>query len=687
MLTSLKLQNFKKHEDLEITFTAGLNVFRAPNENGKSSVYDAIRYAFWGARALPDSLEETVTWGSPVSSLKVTLHFSIATVPYKIVRSKSGAELTSIGLVVSGHSEVTAYVERITKASASVGMMTLLAPQGGLQDSLKSSAVELIEKLSNVELIDRLVTSVQANLPCGNTKLIDQQLESLRDLTAPVSDFSAEIAEIQCASISIEQLESTLATRQSKLVELTPLAKSASERAEAEQHRVKLLNSCELRLQRAQREVQWPVDEYVGPSIEEMEAALQAQRDDARIRAAWDVFTSLPVDYETGTTDALHVRMTELRTRLKLLAASGHAALVEAASLKASLITAASCNLCGKNLTDVPEVVEGNAKIRAKLHALQVQIDESAAEIKQLEQLEVSYQLLDNRDRIARRTLERITDFVTIDFSVMPPKATWKGPQVSLEKDTRNLEYMIRERRSDLEMFARQTGAAEAAVAQVNALREERARLLEPLTETEDARVLADFADIRSEIANLQTTLTAAKQQRTNLASDLKWKEEMHRLAMQAYQEKCTAREILQTQLQQYVSNNLLIKKLRETRPTVARELWNLVSSSVSHTFSKIRGVPSTVTRADDRFLIDGKSASVYSGSTKDSLGLAIRMVSQKIFLPNVDFMLLDEAASGADAVRETAMLSTLTTCGFPQVVLVTHSELADTFASNLIVI
>lgn len=687
MLNYLKLQCFKKHEQLEIAFTAGLNVFRAPNENGKSSVYDAIRYALWGARALPDSLEETVTWGFPVSALKVILQFTIANICYRVTRSKSGAELTADGLVVSGHSEVTAYIERITRASASIGMMTLVAPQGGLQDSLKSSAVELIEKLSNVELIDTLVSAVQANLPCGNTKLIDQQLDQLRELVAPVSDFSAEISEISERSISIENIKATLATRQSKLAELTPLANAASRRATEEQHRVKSLSSCELRLQRAQREVMWPVDDYSGPSIDEMEAALQAQRDDARSRSAWEVWTTLPTDYEATTAGKLHSRLAELRDTLRSITSSNHAALVEIASLKASLITDTSCGLCGKSLTDVQEVVEGNARIRARLHALQGQIDAASGQAKLLEQEEVACQLLDSRDKSVRKSLERISDFVSVDFTVVPPRATWVGSAVPPEKDTRNLEGMIKQRRAELDRVARQVGAAQAAEASVTYLKKERETLLISLLEPDDAQLLSDFTLVRAEIDKLNQVLQAAESKLTVATTSLKWKEELHKLALQAFEEKCATRSELQALFLQYVSNNSLVKKLRETRPIVARELWNMVSSSVSYTFSQIRGVPSTVTRANDRFLIDGKSASVYSGSTKDALGLAIRMVSQKIFLPNVDFMMLDEAASGADAVRETAMLSTLASCGFPQVILVTHSELADTFANNLIVI
>ena len=85
--------------------------------------------------------------------------------------------------------------------------------------------------------------------------------------------------------------------------------------------------------------------------------------------------------------------------------------------------------------------------------------------------------------------------------------------------------------------------------------------------------------------------------------------------------------------------------------------------------------------------MIDGKSADAFSGSTRDSLGLAIRLMLQKTFLPNVSFMLADEPGAAFDDVRESDMLAVLAGSGLDQVILVTHSDLADTFAANVITI
>jgi ABC-type transport system involved in cytochrome bd biosynthesis fused ATPase/permease subunit len=60
-------------------------------------------------------------------------------------------------------------------------------------------------------------------------------------------------------------------------------------------------------------------------------------------------------------------------------------------------------------------------------------------------------------------------------------------------------------------------------------------------------------------------------------------------------------------------------------------------------------------------------------------------MALGKTFLPSVNFLLLDEPSAGMDDAREGAMLGLLSTVAYDQVVVVTHSSLADSFASSVV--
>ena len=688
MLHKLELINFKKHESLTVDFTAGLNVFRAANEAGKSSIYHAIRYAFWGSRALPDSLEETATWGKPVSSLRVSLEFSIAGISYKIVRHKGGAELTGEGLVVSGQAEVTAHVERLTGANMAVGMATLLASQGGLQGSLDGSAVALIEKLSNLGLVDTIVGRVQENLPCGNTKLIEQQLSAMTDLEVPIDDAPDYVAEIQRASISILSAQLELDTQESNWRDRQEAVKAASARISADSVREGKLRAAEVRLQQAQRAAVQPVDNYAGPSVGELEIKVAEHGAADEIHKAYARFEKAEKLVKSRlTVPKLEVENLSIAAKLKLadLVKLDRQLAVETAHVTAAAINEESCKLCGKNLTDVPEVVAVNTQVAEKLAELRGKSMACSIRLEEIQKELHGYADVLNAANTYSTHMAGIAKYVKLDESTTPATAefTSKLPEVSdIDWSTK-----LSARRRQLVQFERDKATYETEVRNIEKIRAELVDLRNSLQELGDSDLVTQHKVDWDSIRTKGESLTRMR----NDLSIIREKDSAAKAAFAArmtqYVQKKGQKTNLSEMLQKYNSNNALIKKLREIRPVVARELWALVLSSVSHTFSQIRGVQSTVTRSDTKFLIDGKPASVYSGSTQDSLGLAIRIVLQKTFLPNVDFMLLDEVAAGCDSVREEAMIACLSASGFPQTMLVTHSERADTFASNLIVI
>lgn len=73
MLKTITLKNFRKHVDFTTTLGNGIQVIRAANEGGKSTILEAIGYALFGAKALRTPLEQVVTWGEDAKKLKVEL--------------------------------------------------------------------------------------------------------------------------------------------------------------------------------------------------------------------------------------------------------------------------------------------------------------------------------------------------------------------------------------------------------------------------------------------------------------------------------------------------------------------------------------------------------------------------------------------------------------------------------------
>ena len=98
MLTKIKLENFRQHLNLELDFKNGVTVLRGSNEQGKTTVFEAVAFALFGVKACRNN--DLTTWGEPDNSHKVTLDFTAHDEQCTITRNKSSAELQVTRVVV-----------------------------------------------------------------------------------------------------------------------------------------------------------------------------------------------------------------------------------------------------------------------------------------------------------------------------------------------------------------------------------------------------------------------------------------------------------------------------------------------------------------------------------------------------------------------------------------------------------
>jgi len=687
MIKSLELTNFKKVEQARMEFTPGLNVIRGANEASKSTRFEAIGYAFYGTKALPMSLDETVTWGKPTATLKVALEFSHAGVDYKITRSKSGAELTSTGILVSGQTEVTAYVERLFKVNAATASAIMLASQGQIRGTLEGGAVPLIEKLSNLALIDNLITKVQDKLPCGNTKQLELKVVELsRDLVEPTLDATEAVLAVAEATARLKHDQEILTAMQfATLAEAAKAAQLSLQQAAAQKAKYQSLLTQQTALeQKVARGAILQVSD-----LTDLESKVVEQVDYSGKRAAyleWQVLSAGAGGFRdrAENREQLSNCLVNLKTAEKVKAAKQ----TEFAVVKASGIYDESCALCGKLLQDVPEVVAVNAATAVKLEQIQLDITAATETIEATKKKIAELQSTDMLDLKLLKLADRNSKYLNVDTALVPYLVTWKS-----EVDLPTEEVPA----TDYKGLLAQARAANAAAISNNAVYSASLQALEtiksevenfelfPYDEEGDKRLIAEAEAEILHTKMAADTVAASRMKLADVEFALKSLENAYLASVDAYKLRVATLAEVKVALESYNVHNAIIKKLRDARPIVAKRLWNLVLASVSHHFSAIRGVPSIVTRVDSGFMVDSKPIAAYSGSTKDALGLAIRIALQKTFLGNVGFLLVDEPASGCDAERETDMLGVLVGAGYDQVLLVTHSSLSDTLAANLV--
>lgn len=685
MIKSLELWNFKRVEHSLNNFELGLTALKGANEAGKSSRYQAIAYALFGARSLPLSLAETVTWGKPESSLKVRLIFDYAGNEYTVQRNKAGAELfcKALNLLVSGQSEVTKYVEGLFGVNADTASKLTVASQNELRGALEGkAAVPLIEKLANISMIDTLISKVQERLPSGSTKALEAALEACSGLQEPVTDFSELQLAIASSEMQLKTLNYTLLSQQGRLKALESVHSNLASTLPAIYTHNSKVQSLRNSVTKLKASLAKPLP-TVTIDLAEVERLHKEQEGLIEAKLAYIVFSSYtPIETATYTGQDLGTDVLELESGIKK-----HT--TDLAKVEGDLRVAAigrinenQCSLCGKLLQDVPEVVAKNIEVDAKVASIQLNIKARKLQLADMNEQLLRLKAIAAEVSKVQQVLAKTGKYVIASEGV-PPKLTWGGGIVSSE----TVSYLsdIVEAKRQQAAVAVATAQREADVIALGAAQRELEVLGAEKSTTHVQEAELALSEQRKGVGACQVDAHLAEQTLTRLQARLASAEAAHLAEVKAYEAAQLQVAMLKSSIKEYESNNTLMKRLREVRPIVAAHLWSVVLTSVSRYFSQIRGVQSIVTVGNGSFLVDNKPAEAYSGSTLDSLGLAIRMALSKTFLPNLDFLLLDEPAAGMDDEREAAMLGVLAAANYKQVVVVTHSALADSFANNVI--
>lgn len=709
MLNKITLTNFQRHRHLEVVFNAGISALRGSNEAGKSTLIRAICYALFGAKALPMSLSETVTWGEPETSLKVVLEFVVDSVVYTVKRGKSGAEITYDGGIVTGQNECTAFVAKLLKTDAVSASRLMLANQNEIRGALEKGAAEttkLIEQLAEFDQLDNLIETMEGSLTLGSPKVAEAaianaeiQLEQAREAAVPVNveEFDRQIAARQT---EVEAAESALTCQDEKIANLRAAADrlvgQARDRSAAETN----VAAAQARLERAQVKLDEAraVPEPAAVNLIHLRARLAELGQVEVVRAARAELANLlgePArakdDRYEGTMASLAEEIAQTRTQEQRASRAREDSRLTAERAEGKISTG-SCSTCGQDISHLPEIAARNAEFQEVARAAR---EAEAVAVKQQAELLDYLNALEAVQREARPRVDainRLSQYVKAADNLLPPTLEWAGGEIpdDVGAEVQRINSVIATYEKARRAFDIASGQATAADQEVTAFGAElsaaRARLDSlPVVDPEPARIAA--AEAQERRAELNGEVRTAQR---NLDNETRGKQ----AAIEAYQRAVSAAELAERtlaarrkELTELAFNNGLLKAVRAARPVIADKLWNLVLSAVGKYFSEMRGVKSRVTKDTDGFKVDGHTATTLSGSTLDILGLAIRVALTRTFLPTAPFLVLDEPAAAMDGERTELMLGFLVTCGFPQTLLVTHEDISESVADNVITI
>src|SRR5574340_473654 len=689
MLKKLTLTYFRKHEDRTFDFSEGLNVFRAANESGKSSCLEAIAYTLFGAKALAEPLEKVVTWGHKPNELKVVLHFG----EHVFSRSTRGAEVTLNGEVVcTGQNEVSAFAAALLGADMTMAANLMMASQGKLRGAIEGGAKAtstLIEDLSGLDLLDRILDAAAAKLALGSAAPYEARLESVEKylgglpaLVAPDEDAFARQS---------EEFNRGLLDSEARLTELKVVRdaiNTAVVDASAGRHRAAQLNSdlarCEQQVRDAEADLAGagepgqPIDTSgLEKRIADFDASVQR-------RAAYDKFLAVDQTRARDGRTSVEWWFSALKQARTNVTAKVRDIEIETTRLKAQLVTAQTCSLCGLDVSQFPETAKKNAELQRQIAEKETELDSAANDLANAERDILMLETESNWEDALDRQMRPVANLLTRDDSVFPVLYTWAGeipaevPAERPDLDGQLAAAKVRGRSEALRtVIARGTEQANKVRAEMDGVR---------------AMNDADYDALTRRAAEANEAVGVEERRGLEFQMQLASLNTQHREAVNLYVQVEKQRtqfieeiETIRGQVKSLEFNNALVKRIRAARPIIANKLWAMVLASVSQVFSLMRGETSIVTKGEDGFEVNGHSATSLSGSAKDLLGLAVRAALVKTFIPACPFIVLDEPAAACDDDRSNMLLGYVAASGFAQTLLVTHEETSELFANNVI--
>lgn len=707
MIKSVTLKNFRRHENLSVTFGKGITAIMAMNEQGKSTVLEAMLYAMYGSKALRDSLDETVTWGKTKNDLKVELHVQFGARDLVIVRSPTGAEVREAGApIVTGQTEVTNFASDMIGASSDTASRLMVASQGNLRGSLEQgpkATAQMIEQLADFELFERLMERMQEKLILGSSAILDSQMADLLAQignlpdTAPY-DFKAALSNIE----TLTESEASLAAL-SRDAEASYRALATDVAAESDRWNLKV--ELKARFDREHSALRDVMDNIKGVSGSDIDAASL----EARVRSltvavqeaealhatsqthssfealnqnypnVWEGNLASYLDECKSAASDLGVKKLTLETLKRNLTV-----------LQTKVVTSSTCTWCGQDFSQLPSVKASNEKLEKEIAETTSSITQAAADVAAAEAYIEALKFLETLAQQPLQFKRLYPQLVRDDDTQYPPKLVWVGPE-SRQVDLNTVRNSLTEAQVALAGHAK-------AQEQLARWRQSASQIEKTIKDINTALVPVEgatqeyLANLRERVAESQSRWESAVSDYSNASIKVYALKQEMAAAEAAMQADKLRREMLESQRQDIENqvktlafNNALLKKVRAARPIIADKLWNTVLAAVSTMFTRTRGEPSVVTKDKDGFKVNGHSVQSLSGSTLDLLGLAVRVALVRTFLPSCPFMLLDEAWAACDAERTSSGFAFLQSTGFEQIILVTHDQTAHLVADHVV--
>lgn len=705
---------FRKHKEVILTFSEGLNIIKDQNEAGKTTICEAIAYTCFGTGALRDSLKEVVSdpkWCDwldekiPVTKLYAETNWDINGNLYKVTRSSKGAEVylnDSEEPKVTGQKEVTAYMENLFGIPAGKASALIIAEQGDIRGVLSKGAADtskFIEDLANFSEIDELVNKVQVNVSTGSNQSEKDRLElaekNLKELELVKEPDGASLTEGQ-DQLNEEKLgyQSELKTVNKKIADAQAIIDANDVNKTLRQGFEMQIDSANISLTELGEEpgqltvvIDTPAYDRCVKLADEISLTVTKAQNDLIVH---ELFKKIPacedewdeplasLKKEISTIELEQSEISDKKAKLK----------TDQAVQKASIMNAGKCKTCG-NVPTHKEVETHNSRVADELKRLDkelvfLEIDESDA----INYIAVLKGVLATQDSI-KLFAENNPDHCTLGEDVKVPVDIkfngWTSQPVELIDELESLNTDITKYNNLKSQVDAQDKLISDYALKSAGFKASKETAEEALKKVPEDKKLIDVVVEETKVAALDKKIKEVDEALTKLDEDFFAEQAKFDVycttSINMVAEVATAKKELESK----DLANLLIKDIRTARNKVTNKIWGTMLKVVSNYFTKMRGETSQVTRGEKNFLVNGKSTKGLSGSTLDILGLAFRLAQSELFLAGAPVLFLDEPSSACDLARSSSMIGLLGAAIDKQCILITHSDVGPDVCENLI--
>lgn len=220
-LKSLKLENFRQHEDSFIEFSNGITIINGTNGSGKSTILEAITWAIYGtdaARGTKDSIK--FNKAKAKAKVRVELVLDLDNELFRVERFLDKAELylgNSTTPIVTSQQEVTKYLTDKLGMTKDEFFNTYFTGQKELNFLANQSRVErkkFISKVLNYEKI----REIQEQIRVDKKSLFDEIGWLKQGLSSDIESIKEDKKQTQ---LELEEIKKALDTKQKEFNKCT----------------------------------------------------------------------------------------------------------------------------------------------------------------------------------------------------------------------------------------------------------------------------------------------------------------------------------------------------------------------------------------------------------------------------------------------------------------------------------